>query len=254
MQLATLFTRQQDLNMEFSADRRAALTTGLRWLAGGGAIALLADHPGLVNAQAPMQHDWRFCHKCQFMFFDGYPTKGACAAGGAHEAAGFNFDLTHDVGETGSAQKNWRYCAKCQAMFYDGYPDKGRCPKGGGHQSAGFNFVLTHDCAETPTAQKNWRYCGKCHAMFFDGFPSKGVCVAGGAHQAAGFNFVLPHQTDYPGKVDQLAKQGRGLENVIKMMWNEAGRGDRGGEGAGGGQRPAVRQGRQWLQSLCEYR
>jgi hypothetical protein len=29
------------------------------------------------------------------MFFDGYPAKGACAAGGGHEAVGFNFVLPY---------------------------------------------------------------------------------------------------------------------------------------------------------------
>jgi hypothetical protein len=29
------------------------------------------------------------------MFYDGYPDKGHCAAGGAHLAQGFNFVLPH---------------------------------------------------------------------------------------------------------------------------------------------------------------
>src|SRR5262249_37867385 len=29
----------------------------------------------------------------------GFPTKGACPAGGGHEAAGFNFDILHDIRE-----------------------------------------------------------------------------------------------------------------------------------------------------------
>ena len=34
--------------------------------------------PRPVSAQA----DWRFCRKCHSLFFDGYPGKGVCAAGG----------------------------------------------------------------------------------------------------------------------------------------------------------------------------
>jgi hypothetical protein len=48
------------------------------------------------NAMAP-QADWRFCQKCQAMYFDGFPQKGVCAAGDTHQAAGFNFVLPHDL-------------------------------------------------------------------------------------------------------------------------------------------------------------
>ena len=90
------------------------------------------------------QDQWRFCGKCDGMFFDGSPDKGRCPAGGAHQANGFNFVLPHDVPETPSAQKNWRFCGKCHGMFFDGFPNKGRCPGGGAHQANGFNFVLPH--------------------------------------------------------------------------------------------------------------
>lgn len=39
------------------------------------------------------QSDWRFCKKCEVMFFDGFPGKGVCPAGGGHESSGFNFVL-----------------------------------------------------------------------------------------------------------------------------------------------------------------
>jgi hypothetical protein len=90
----------------------------------------------------PAQSEWRFCHKCQSMFFNGYPTKGLCPGGGEHEAAGYNFVLPHDVAGTGNMQTDWRFCEKCQVMFYDGYPGKGVCPSGGEHHAAGYNFVL----------------------------------------------------------------------------------------------------------------
>jgi hypothetical protein len=28
----------------------------------------------------PQQRDWRFCHKCNVMFFDGFPEKGTCTS------------------------------------------------------------------------------------------------------------------------------------------------------------------------------
>jgi cytochrome c5 len=92
-----------------------------------------------------MQQDWRYCQKCHSMFYDGYPNKGNCAAGGGHDAQGFMFFLPHDLAETPTAQGAWRYCQKCHSMFYDGYPNKGNCAAGDGHDAQGFNFVLPHD-------------------------------------------------------------------------------------------------------------
>jgi hypothetical protein len=139
------------------------------------------------------QGHWRFCHKCNAMFFNGFPAKGLCAAGGGHEAQGFNFLLPHDVPENPKAQAHWRFCHKCSDMFFDGLPNKGKCKAGGGHAAQGFNFVLPHDVPATVTAQHSWRFCHKCNAMFFNGLPSKGSCPAGGPHDAQGFDFVLPH-------------------------------------------------------------
>jgi hypothetical protein len=33
------------------------------------------------------QHNWRFCRKCQGLFFAGH-SKGVCPAGGSHDDAG----------------------------------------------------------------------------------------------------------------------------------------------------------------------
>lgn len=139
------------------------------------------------------QNEWRYCGKCHVLFFDGYPDKGVCAAGGGNEAIGYNFVLPYDVPGTSTTQDAWRYCGKCHGMFYDGYADKGRCAAGGGHEAAGYNFVLPHDIQGTATAQTDWRYCGKCHGMFYDGYSDKGRCAAGGGHEAIGYNFALPH-------------------------------------------------------------
>ena len=130
------------------------------------------------------------------MFFDGRVNKGACPAGGAHQAQGFMFTLPFDEPETATAQRNWRFCDKCFSMFFDGAPNKGRCPAEGAHQAQGVVFSLPHDVPPT-AGQDQWRFCDKCFAMFFDGAPNKGRCTAGGGHQAQGFMFVLPH-TEVP--------------------------------------------------------
>ena len=145
------------------------------------------------------QRDWRFCNKCNVMFYDGYPDKGACPSdGGPHVAQGFMFVLPHDVAETPNSQ-GAGFCSKCSAMFFDGYPTKGKCDRDlGDHTAAGFVFVLPHDVAGSDTAQPAWRFCSKCFGMFFDGYDNKGHRAAGEGHTAQGYMFVLPHLSDKP--------------------------------------------------------
>ena len=99
------------------------------------------------------QSDWRFCNKCDAMFYNGYPDKGVCPAGGGHVPQGYNFVLPHDIPPVVVhfprveivGQPGWRFCNKCHAIFYDGFPTtKGICPAGGGHVPQGYNFVLKY--------------------------------------------------------------------------------------------------------------
>jgi hypothetical protein len=60
-----------------------------------GAIGVLGKASGSLTVA---QRHWRFCHKCQALFYDGYQEKGRCAAGGAHVAQGYNFVLPHFKG------------------------------------------------------------------------------------------------------------------------------------------------------------
>lgn len=149
----------------------------------------------LYADNAVTQSQWRFCDKCNSLFYNGFPTKGSCPAGGGHNAQGYDFDLPHgnQLLETEKAQASWRYCNKCFSMFFDGIPDKGKCVAGGGHNAQGFKFRLPHDIVADGRNQDKWRYCQKCHIMFYDGFAGKGRCAAGGAHSAQGYMFVLPH-------------------------------------------------------------
>ena len=156
-----------------------------------GAAAVILSVFFSPTLAAATQDQWRFCRKCNALFFNGYPQKGRCAAGGGHVAQGYNFVLPHEVPESPHAQGAWRFCSKCSVMFFDGYPQKGNCPAGGGHTAAGFVFVLPHDIPVSGLVQGAWRFCNKCHAMFYDGFNNKGRCPAGGGHVAQGYNFVL---------------------------------------------------------------
>ncbi|WP_229739450.1 hypothetical protein [Nocardia rhizosphaerihabitans] len=84
----------------------------------------------------PQQHDWRWCRKCQGLFFGGRPGS-RCPAGGAHERAGSsNYSLAFDLPATNGWQSDWRWCNKCQGLFFGGRPDPS-CPAGGVHERAG---------------------------------------------------------------------------------------------------------------------
>src|SRR5688500_2254276 len=76
---------------------------------------------------------WRFCVRCHSMFHDGSTNKGACGAGGGHQAMGYDFDLGRGAHDAPNLQSSWRMCGKCRVLFFDGYADKGRCQAGGGH-------------------------------------------------------------------------------------------------------------------------
>ena len=52
--------------------------------------------PHDVAATPTAQANWRFCKICNAMFYNGYPDKGNCPAGGVHSlqaGGGFNFNL-----------------------------------------------------------------------------------------------------------------------------------------------------------------
>lgn len=188
-----------------SSNRREFLIRSAPLLASSLLLRPISEPATAYAAEtAQAQAEWRFCSKCNSMFFNGAPKKGRCPAGEGHAAQGFNFSLPYgNLPEAPKAQANWRFCDKCFSLFFNGASDKGRCPAGGGHNAQGFLFRLPHDVNADANNQGAWRYCSKCHAMFYDGYGNKGKCAAGGAHTAQGFQFVLGHgpASDFAGEV-----------------------------------------------------
>jgi hypothetical protein len=153
-------------------------------VAGVGALA--------TPASADLQPNWRFCDRCYMLFYDGYPAKGWCWAGGAHRAQGWNFRLPYYVLPGDNRQTDWRFCERCYGIFYEPGHD-GPCPSGGFHQAQGWVFTLTHGVGETPTRQQHWRYCWECTGLFYWGFAGNGICAGGDGHIAQGYDFCLDH-------------------------------------------------------------
>lgn len=159
---------------------------------------------GRPNAGRAVQAQWRYCDKCHAMFYNGFPAKGRCPQGGAHNAYGYVFHLPYDLPENPKAQSAWRFCQKCMVMFWNGQPNKGRCAAGGAHEAQGYQFVLPHDIIPDNNNQDKWRFCDKCRTMFYDVSSPQGSCPAGGTHNAQGYMFVLPH--DLPGEYHTSAR------------------------------------------------
>jgi hypothetical protein len=134
------------------------------------------------------QPGWRWCHKCQGMFFGGNPSKGICPADHLAHSASQSGHYAALLGDEAPGQQgNWRWCHKCQGMFFNGNPSKGICPADhlahSASQSGHYAAVFGDD---STGQQANWRWCHKCQGMFFNGNPSNGKCpVDGKAHDAS---------------------------------------------------------------------
>jgi hypothetical protein len=130
------------------------------------------------------QNGWRWCYRCQGLFFAGNPSQGACPAGGSHDASqsGHYAMLFSDA--IFGAQNNWRWCQKCQGLYFAGNPSQGTCPAGGSHDaSASGHYSLMFGDHVTGT-QGSWRWCQKCQGLFFAGNPAQGPCPVGGNHDS----------------------------------------------------------------------
>jgi hypothetical protein len=130
------------------------------------------------------QNLWRWCNRCQGLFYSGSPTSGTCPAGGGHNYQGSGNYSLHDAAEVppGVSQSQWRWCHKCQGLFYGPGLGGSHCPTGGTHDSTGSaNYALQF--APTP-GQDQWRWCNRCQGLFYSGNPTTGWCPAsgGGGH------------------------------------------------------------------------
>ncbi|MFE6924366.1 hypothetical protein ACFVAV_25305 [Nocardia sp. NPDC057663] len=140
------------------------------------------------------QSGWRWCNKCQGLFFGGRPNP-KCPTGGAHDKTDSgNYTLTHNLRETKGWQSDWRWCNKCQGLFFGGRPNP-KCPAGGAHDKTDSgNYSLWHNAGESSSQQSDWRWCNKCQGLFFGGRPNP-KCPAGGAHDKTGSgNYSLYHE------------------------------------------------------------
>ncbi len=148
--------------------------------------ALAAALPAIDKAGRDNQDGWRWCNKCQGLFFSGNATQGVCPAWGAHDSTGSgNYQLVDNIpGAPG--QHNWRWCHKCQGLFFASHPFQGRCPAGNAHVTVGSGNYALMFFSPGGSGQHNWRWCNKCEGLFFAGGFNLGVCPAWDAHDLSG--------------------------------------------------------------------
>lgn len=173
-------------------DERAQLSRRrLLRLGAAGGLSVAASSVGLVGFASPayaMQSNWRWCHRCEGLWFAGNNTNGACSADGggagypghSREGSGnytlkFNFD-------GGPGQDGWRHCFGCQTLFfYTGEP-RGpvACPRNpdAGHDPNTGIYRVEYFPHVPSGGQREWRWCMSCEGMWFNGNPGRGQCLS----------------------------------------------------------------------------
>jgi len=134
-------------------------------LCAGGGTHTSAAHSGSADytltyggASDPQrQTDWRWCSRCQSLFFGGSLAASRCAGGGTHvaptQSGSGDYQLAHSVAADADHQDNWRWCSKCQNLFFGGIAAS-TCAAGGAHsppgQSGSANYCLPYVKPEVP--------------------------------------------------------------------------------------------------------
>jgi hypothetical protein len=140
-----------------------------------------------LQSPSVTQANWRWCQRCQGLFYGPNVATSTCPASGAgnhNGASSSNYRLVSDA-PSYPGQQNWRWCDRCQGLFYGPNAAWSRCPEGGRHVIGTTVYVLL---SQSPLAggQHGWRWCRKCQGLFYGPNEATSDCPAGGAHDAAG--------------------------------------------------------------------
>ncbi len=151
------------------------------------------DINGIRRVYGNAQQNWKWCNKCQGLFFAGNGTFGVCPAGGSHDPSGSgNYILAHN-NPNFPGQNNWKWCNKCQGLAFAGDNTSGICPANGSHNFSGSgNYTLANKEGPAYPGQDNWKWCNKCQGLAFAGNNTSGICPANESHNFSGSgNYVL---------------------------------------------------------------
>jgi hypothetical protein len=144
------------------------------------------------------QDGWRWCSKCQGLFFGGGGPSVCPRDGQPHDNTGLEV-YRIVVGSTNyPGEPGWKWCGKCGALFSSSGLSK--CPvppAGSAHTSGGGDYRVL--VAPYAPGQHGWRRCMNCRGMFW-ALLAGSVCPANGAaHNGAGSpDYALNLNNDLP--------------------------------------------------------
>ena len=197
----------------------------------GGSARQMTNFPlavGFYGLPTPTvgQNNWRWCHKCQGLYFGGNATQGSCPAGGAHDHTGSGDYLLVQNNPAYRGQNNWRWCNKCQGLYFAGHATQGHCSAGGAHDHTGSgDYVLLNQRPLAP-GQHGWRWCHKCEGLYFSQNATQGSCPAAGSHDSSGSGdySLLAAGSNLPAAFpDTWVTQNKTIGNSTNAHLNAAG-------------------------------
>ena len=148
-----------------------------------------------VEAMA-LQQGWRWCRKCQGLFFARNPTQGESVPADRkpHNNTGSGAYVLHHQSSPIPGQDGWAWCPACQGLYFR-YGGPGVCPAGNqGHGYVeGSDYVLL---GAPGVGQNGWSWCQNCQGLHFAA-AGLGPCPAGEQHSSLGSgDYVLSGEED----------------------------------------------------------
>ena len=104
---------------------------------GSGSYTLFMESP-----PHPAQGGWRWCFKCQTVFY-GELTGSVCPVDNGHSSA-ISPPYFMPTETFPDSQDQWRWCRKCQVLWYGGGTSAGVCAAGGEHSKEGSGDYRVH--------------------------------------------------------------------------------------------------------------
>src|SRR5262249_18437714 len=144
-------------------DLRDTLCSGSGGLRRGMNVAMMLGGQTMSG-----QPGWRWCRKCEGLFFAGNPSQGVCAADIGRHDPSESGSYVVDLGDSAlPGQNQWRWCSACEVLYFAGGESLGICPAGGSHTDEGSGDYILHQQPTGLSSQAGWRWCNKCQGLFF---------------------------------------------------------------------------------------
>ena len=96
-------------------------------------VGLIIAAPAIL---VQFQSGWRWCKKCQGLFFGPGSPQSACPAGGPHDGSTSGAYVMSFGNGGQDMQAGWRWCKKCQGLFFGPSSPQSACPAGGPHDGS----------------------------------------------------------------------------------------------------------------------